>query len=106
MGSLPPQESGLHMNSMWYGKFHLEMHWWHGSHYQLWDRWELFEKSLSWYEEILLMARDIAERQGYAGVPWPKMVRPEGRFGPSKIDPWLLWQQPHPIFFTQNKIIE
>lgn len=27
-GSTPPQETGLTVNS-WYGKFHLEMHWWH-----------------------------------------------------------------------------
>ena len=27
-GSMPPQETGLTVNS-WYGKFHLEMHWWH-----------------------------------------------------------------------------
>src|SRR5262249_13794498 len=30
-GSLPPQETGLTVNS-WYGKFHLEMHWWHAAH--------------------------------------------------------------------------
>ncbi len=29
-GSRPPQETGLTVNS-WYGKFHLEMHWWHAS---------------------------------------------------------------------------
>jgi hypothetical protein len=28
-GLLPPAETGLTFNS-WYGKFHLEMHWWHG----------------------------------------------------------------------------
>ena len=42
-GSLPPQETGLTFNS-WYGKFHLEMHWWHGVHFPLWGRAELFEK--------------------------------------------------------------
>ncbi|HSE38521.1 MAG TPA: glycoside hydrolase family 65, partial [Blastocatellia bacterium] len=30
-GSKPPQETGLTVNS-WYGKFHLEMHWWHAAH--------------------------------------------------------------------------
>ncbi|HEU4387429.1 MAG TPA: glycoside hydrolase family 65, partial [Blastocatellia bacterium] len=29
-GSNPPQETGLTVNS-WYGKFHLEMHWWHAA---------------------------------------------------------------------------
>jgi len=55
-GSLPPQETGLTVNS-WYGKFHLEMHWWHGSHFALWNRLPLFEKSLGWYESILPAAR-------------------------------------------------
>ena len=101
-GSLPPQESGLLLNSGWYGKFHLEMHWWHGAHYQLWDRWELFDRSLNWYREILPEARKIASRQGYEGARWPKMIGPDGRFGPSKIGPWLIWQQPHPIFYAEQ----
>lgn len=101
-GSLPPQESGLLNNSEWYGKFHLEMHWWHGAHYQLWNRWELFERSLSWYRDILPVACGIAQRQGYRGGRWPKMVGPDGRFGPSMCGPWLIWQQPHPIFYAEQ----
>src|SRR5690606_10380118 len=72
-GSLPPAETGLTYNS-WYGKFHLEMHWWHGVHYVLWGKPELFENSLPWYREHLHKAREKAERQGYDGVRWPKMV--------------------------------
>ena len=33
-GSMPPQETGLMCNS-WYGKSHLEMHWWHSVHFVL-----------------------------------------------------------------------
>lgn len=101
-GSLPPQESGLVNNSGWYGKFHLEMHWWHGAHYQLWDRFSLFDKSLGWYQDILPEAKYIAKRQGYHGARWPKMIGPDGRFGPSAIGPWLIWQQPHPIFYAEQ----
>ncbi len=101
-GSLPPQESGLLNNSGWYGKFHLEMHWWHGAHYQLWNRWELFERSLGWYRDTLPVARGIAKRQGYCGGRWPKMIGPDGRFGPSVCGPWLIWQQPHPIFYAEQ----
>ena len=101
-GSLPPQESGLVNNSGWYGKFHLEMHWWHGAHYQLWNRWEQFDRSLGWYRDILPVAQKIAKRQGYRGARWPKMVGPDGRFGPSAIGPWLIWQQPHPIFYAEQ----
>jgi hypothetical protein len=99
-GSQPPQETGLTVNS-WYGKFHLEMHWWHATHFALWKRLPLFEKSLSWYESILPQARSIAQSQGYAGARWPKMVGPEGRDSPSPIGPLLIWQQPHPIFYAE-----
>ncbi len=101
-GSLPPQESGLLNNSGWYGKFHLEMHWWHGAHYQPWGRWDLFDRSLGWYRDILPEARKIARRQGYRGGRWPKMIGPDGRFGPSKTGPWLIWQQPHPLFYAEQ----
>src|SRR5690606_9503650 len=36
-GHIPPQETGLTFNS-WYGKPHLEMHWWHAVHFALWGR--------------------------------------------------------------------
>ena len=42
-GSLPPQETGLGVNS-WYGKFHMEMYWWHSAHWALWGHPELLEK--------------------------------------------------------------
>ena len=99
-GSMPPQETGLTVNS-WYGKFHLEMHWWHAAHFALWNRLPLLEKSLGWYELILPAARELAQSQGYAGARWPKMVGPEGRDSPSPIGPLLIWQQPHPIFYAE-----
>ena len=99
-GSMPPQETGLTVNS-WYGKFHLEMHWWHAAHFALWNRLPLLEKSLAWYSHILPAAREIARSQGYRGARWPKMVGPEGRDSPSPVGPLLIWQQPHPIFYAE-----
>ncbi len=99
-GSMPPQETGLTVNS-WYGKFHLEMHWWHASHFALWNRLPLLEKSLHWYESILPVARRLAASQGYSGARWPKMVGPDGHDSPSPIGPLLIWQQPHPIFYAE-----
>jgi len=99
-GTIPPQETGLTVNS-WYGKFHLEMHWWHATHFALWNRLALFERSLGWYESILPQALALAKSQGYAGARWPKMVGPEGRDSPSPIGPLLIWQQPHPIFYAE-----
>jgi len=99
-GAMPPQETGLTVNS-WYGKFHLEMHWWHAAHFALWNRLPLLEKSLDWYQQILPGARERAHSQGYRGARWPKMVGPEGRDSPSPIGPLLIWQQPHPIFYAE-----
>jgi hypothetical protein len=98
-GSMPPQETGLTVNS-WYGKFHLEMHWWHAAHFALWNRVNLLERSLAWYSSILASAQRTAQAQGYRWARWPKMVGPEGRDSPSPIGPLLIWQQPHPIFYA------
>ena len=99
-GSMPPQETGLTTNS-WYGKFHLEMHWWHAAQFALWNRLPLLEKSLGWYEKILSSARMRARQQGYRGARWAKMTAPDGRDSPSPIGPLLIWQQPHPIFYAE-----
>ena len=99
-GRYPPQESGLTFNS-WEGKFHLEMHWWHAAQFALWDRLPLLERSLGYYELILPKARAAAARQGYAGARWPKMTSPTGDESPSNVGPFLVWQQPHPIFYAE-----
>jgi hypothetical protein len=99
-GPMPPPETGLLFNS-WYGKSHLEMHWWHGVHFAAWNRFELLERSLDFYQRIMPAARQTAARQGYDGVRWPKMVGPQGRDSPSPIGPLLIWQQPHPIYYAE-----
>jgi hypothetical protein len=99
-GRLPPQETGLTYNS-WEGKFHLEMHWWHAVHFAAWDRVDLLETSLGYYDRILPKARETAARQGYAGARWPKMTGPLGVESPSTIGPFLAWQQPHPIYYAE-----
>jgi hypothetical protein len=99
-GSIPPQETGLTYNS-WFGKFHLEMHWWHAAHFALWNRLEMLERSQPWYRRILPSARETARRQGYSGARWPKMVDPDGRDSPSGVGVFLIWQQPHPIYLAE-----
>lgn len=99
-GSLPPQETGLLYNS-WFGKFHLEMHWWHAVHFALWGRTHLLRKSVDWYNRILPSAKALARSQGYEGARWPKMVGPQGNDSPSPIGPLLIWQQPHPIVYAE-----
>jgi len=99
-GSLPSAETGLLFNS-WYGKLHLEMHWWHSIHFTAWNRFSHFERSLAIYERILPLARDTARRQGYRGARWPKMIGPDGHDSPSPIGLLLIWQQPHPIYYAE-----
>jgi hypothetical protein len=101
-GQNPPQETGLTYNgSTWQGKFHLEMHFWHEAHFALWNRIALLEKSLGYYEKILPRAEGTAKKQGYAGARWPKMTSPSGAESPSPVGPFLVWQEPHPIFYAE-----
>ena len=100
-GSLPPQETGLVFNS-WYGKFHLEMHWWHTAHFANWNHPEILDKQLEWYQTVYQKARETAELQGFKGVRWPKMVGPEGQNSPSGVGSYLIWQQPHIIYMAEQ----
>ena len=101
-GTMPPQETGLTFNS-WFGKFHLEMHWWHAAHFALWNRAALLERSLPWYERILADARARrARRQGYRG----RALAEDGRrrtdaTARRAIGVFLIWQQPHPIYLAE-----
>lgn len=99
-GSTPPQETGLTYNS-WYGKFHLEMIWWHEAQFALWGRSDLLEKTLGWYNKALPVAKEIAKRQGFDGVRWMKMTDPSGIEAPSKVGSFLIWQQPHIIYLAE-----
>jgi hypothetical protein len=99
-GSYPPQESGL-VNNGWSGRFHFEMIWWHGVHYALWNRWELFEKSMHIFKDFLPTSEKRAMDQGYTGVRWPKCTGNIDRDWPHPIHALLIWQQPHPIYFAE-----
>ena len=99
-GQFPPQESGL-VNNGWSGKFHMEMYFWHGAHWALWNRWPELERSLGIYTHFLPSSLARAKQQGYQGARWPKMTCPDGHDSPNVINPLLIWEQPHPIFFAE-----
>jgi hypothetical protein len=46
-------------------------------------------------------AGKIAKRQGYEGVRWQKMTDNEGEESPSSVGAFLIWQQPHIIYFAE-----
>lgn len=98
--ALPPQETGLTMNS-WFGKFHLEMILWHQAWQPLWGHSSMLQRSLAWYHGALPMARQIARRQGFQGARWMKMTDPTASEAPSNIGSFLIWQQPHIIYLSE-----
>lgn len=98
-GSIPPQETGLTYNS-WFGKFHLEMAWWHLAHWAMWQRPQLLERPMRWYLERMDSARSIARRQGFKGIRWMKMTDPWAGEAPSNVGSFLIWQQPEPVFLA------
>ena len=70
-------------------------------HFILWQRAGLVEKQFDYYFDILEKASATARYQGYKGARWPKMVGPGGRESPSTIGTFLIWQQPHIIYFSE-----
>lgn len=99
-GKTPPQETGLTYNS-WFGKFHLEMIWWHQSWLALYNHPKKAANTLKWYEQAEPIAKEIAERQGFKGVRWMKMTDPSATEAPSKVGSFLIWQQPHYIYLSE-----
>ena len=95
-GTVPPAETGLTCNS-WFGKAHLEMHFWHMAWAPLWGHRELLERGIPWYREHLPEARANAARNLYKGARWPKMVGDDALDSPSNVAVVLIWQQPHII---------
>jgi hypothetical protein len=98
--SFPPQETGLGVNS-WYGKFHMEMYWWHAAHWALWGHPDLLEKSLRNLTQLMPPGEAMAKLEGAKGVKWSKMTDPTGVESPSGVGPVLVWQQPSPIYLAE-----
>ncbi|OGM49326.1 hypothetical protein ABOM_003585 [Aspergillus bombycis] len=99
-GKDPPQESGL-QNNGWYGKFHLEMVFWHLGHWARSNKWDILNRSLGVYDRFLPSSIERAERQGYAGARLGKMSDPSGASAPGSQNALLIWQQPHPMYFAE-----
>lgn len=100
-GNMPPQETGLTYNS-WFGKFHLEMAWWHLAHWAMWGHLSRLDKPMGWYVLRMDSARSIARRQGFPGVRWMKMTDPLAGEAPSNVGSFLIWQQPEPILLAEQ----
>ncbi|MEP6595666.1 MAG: hypothetical protein ABJA71_06950, partial [Ginsengibacter sp.] len=100
-GSNPPQETGLTYNS-WFGKPHLEMPYWHLAHYAFWNHDDLLKRNLDYYFKVFDKAKALAKRQGFEGARWQKMTDNNGDEAPSSVGAFLIWQQPHIIYFAES----
>ncbi|MCY0970852.1 hypothetical protein [Chryseobacterium wangxinyae] len=99
-GSFPPQETGL-THISWYGKHNSEVYGWHAAQFYQWNHTDLLEKSFGWYQKILPVAVKEAKREGFEGARWPKMAGIDGRTSPGGINPFIIWNQPNPIYLAE-----
>ena len=99
-GLFPPQESGL-VNNGWFGRFHFEMIWWHGVHYGLWNRMECFDNYLNVYKDFMPKALERAKSEGRSGARWLKCTGNFNREWPGSAHAYLIWHEPHPIYFAE-----
>ena len=78
------------------------MTWWHIAHFPQWQRPQLMEKQLEFYQQMAGEARQTAIDQGYKGVRWQKMLGPDHQNSPSSVGSYLVWQQPHYIWMAEQ----
>jgi hypothetical protein len=99
-GSFPPAETGL-QHLTWFGKHNSEVYFWHAAQFYQWGHVDLLEKGLAWYSHILPQGIATAREQGFDGVRWPKMAGIDGRPSPGGINPYIIWNQPNPIYLAE-----
>jgi len=99
-GHFPPQETGL-AHISWYGKHNSEVYWIHSAQFYQWNHTDLLENGLSWYNKILPVAKADAKSNGFEGTHWPKMTGYDGRQSPGGINPFIIWNQPNPIYLSE-----
>lgn len=69
----------------------------HLGHWTIWNKWDLYNRSIEVYNRFLPSSYDRAKHQGYKGARIGKMSDPSGRSAPGEINSLLIWQQPHPV---------
>lgn len=99
-GAFPPAETGLQHLS-WFGKHNSEVYFLHAAQFYQWGHPELIVKGLAWYNQILPLGLAQARAEGFDGVRWPKMAGIDGRPSPGGINPYIIWNQPNPIYLAE-----
>jgi hypothetical protein len=57
---------------------------------------------MGFYFDQLPAAKERAKAHKVGGAWWPKMTGPEGRESPSTVNPFIMWQQPNPIYLAET----
>ena len=52
-------------------------------------------------KKLQIKQKRLHKRQGFDGVRWQKMTDNDGEEAPSSIGAFLIWQQPHFIYFAE-----
>ncbi|WP_457425060.1 hypothetical protein [Roseateles sp. P5_E7] len=99
-GGFPPAETGLQHLS-WFGKHNSEVYAFHAAQFYQWGHVDLLEKGLAWYLGQLPKGIAQAKSEGFDGVRWPKMSGLDGRPTPGGINPYIIWNQPNPIYLAE-----
>lgn len=99
-GAFPPAETGLQHLS-WFGKHNSEVYFLHAAQFYQWGHVDLLEKGLAWYRKILPQGIAHARSEGFDGVRWPKMAGIDGLPSPGGINPYIIWNQPNPIYLAE-----
>ncbi len=70
-------------------------------HFAMWNRWQELDEMVSVYRKFLPTSIERAKALGYKGARWPKATGNIDRDWPFIIHAFLIWQQPHPIYFAE-----
>jgi len=82
------------------------MYFWHSLHWTLWSSTDDFLARSAPGTYIRFLSTSLARAQVQQGWPagsawWGKMSSPSGVSAPGEIKELLIWQQPHPLVFTE-----
>ena len=99
-GTMPAPATGMAVNRS-FGGAAMDQQIWSAGQFAMWGRFALLERSLSFYDTVAPAARETAKRQGYDGARWPRNCGPDGHEAVDHVGPFMIWQQPHPIYFAE-----
>ena len=62
---------------------------------------ECFDNYLNVYKDFMPKALERAKSEGRSGARWPKCTGNFNREWPGSAHAYLIWHEPHPIYFAE-----